>query len=268
VPVLFFRSKLKGRVVDDQLIRESQLLKCLIMFSVGSLLFDSFCHILPEAYELVRPEDRHLILYRTIYGVILFFVIERIGSAAESYEEGLDSDVSKAKKSKSSSTLTELERKNKMAANLNLLANTMDNFSHGLTVGSAFLISSKSGFLSSVGVLLHEIPHEFGDFAILLKSGKTIFQCSVCQLSTSVTSFLGGWTALYIGQSFQRQALAWLLPLSAGGFLFIAMSTMKNFNDNYATISSIPYGKKLSFLTESASLLTGIMVMDVAMRWC
>merc|ERR1712000_603267 len=115
-----------------------------------------------------------------------------------------------------------------IAANLNLLANVLDNFTHGLTVGSAFLISKNCGYLSSISILLHEIPHEFSDFAILLKSGKTIFQCGMCQLMTSVTSFLGGITALVIGNRYQNVALSWLLPISAGGFIFVALSTMAN----------------------------------------
>lgn len=121
---------------------------------------------------------------------------------------------------------------------LDLLANAIDNFIHGLTVGSAFLISNKSGYLSSLGILLHEIPHEFGDFAILLNSGKTILECSLCQISTSITSFLGGMFALFIGKNYQYAALNWLLPVSSGGFLFIALSTFKNaLNDSVNTES-------------------------------
>jgi len=312
VPVLFFTKKLgHASKIDEQILKESYFLKCLMHFSVGTLLFDSICHILPEAYELVGRSKIDVVLFRTLIGIILFFMIERLGGLEREPDETenrpkqeqnqqnitetssspsedlvsnlgssiLDSDTKSRSNSGTSrssnitssdsnygSFVSEEEnlkdcevkekksldqqvdqkrhisnliqndlarrpttsRKNEIAAQLNLLANAMDNFSHGLTVGSAFLISSKSGFLSSFGILLHEIPHEFGDFAILLKSGKTIIECSLCQLSTSITSFIGGMTALFIGSGYQKEALAWLLPLSAGGFIFIALSTMKS----------------------------------------
>ena len=59
----------------------------------------------------------------------------------------------------------------KIVGYLNLLANCTDNLLHGLAVGTSFLSSSKLGVTTTAAILLHEIPHEFGDFAILLKSG-------------------------------------------------------------------------------------------------
>ena len=54
---------------------------------------------------------------------------------------------------------------------LNLLANGIDNFVHGLAVSASFLTSFKLGMLTAIAILIHEIPHEIGDFAILLRSG-------------------------------------------------------------------------------------------------
>ena len=59
----------------------------------------------------------------------------------------------------------------KIVGYLNLLANSIDNFIHGLAVASSFLNSFKLGFTTVFAILIHEIPHEIGDFAILLNSG-------------------------------------------------------------------------------------------------
>ncbi|CAG2105697.1 unnamed protein product, partial [Medioppia subpectinata] len=58
---------------------------------------------------------------------------------------------------------------------LNLLANALDNFSHGLAISTSFMASIKMGLLTTFTIIMHEIPHEFGDFAILLDCPK--FTC-------------------------------------------------------------------------------------------
>ena len=63
------------------------------------------------------------------------------------------------------------QNSNKIVGYLNLLANCFDNFIHGLAVASSFLNSFKLGLTTVFAILVHEIPHEVGDFAILLKSG-------------------------------------------------------------------------------------------------
>ena len=54
---------------------------------------------------------------------------------------------------------------------LNLIANGIDNFAHGLAVAGSFMVSYKTGVLTTTAILIHEVPHEIGDFAILLSSG-------------------------------------------------------------------------------------------------
>ena len=54
---------------------------------------------------------------------------------------------------------------------LNLLANGIDNFVHGLAVSASFLTSFKLGSRTVIAILIHEVPHEVGDFAILMRSG-------------------------------------------------------------------------------------------------
>lgn len=53
---------------------------------------------------------------------------------------------------------------------MNLAANLVDNFTHGLAVGGSFLVSPKFGLMTTFAILVHEIPHEVSDFAILLRA--------------------------------------------------------------------------------------------------
>ena len=59
---------------------------------------------------------------------------------------------------------------------LNLLADSMHNFTDGLAIGASFSIASGTagkGLATAtvLSVLFHEIPHEIGDFSILVGSG-------------------------------------------------------------------------------------------------
>jgi solute carrier family 39 (zinc transporter), member 7 len=45
--------------------------------------------------------------------------------------------------------------------------------------------------ITTFAVLLHEVPHEIGDFAILLQSGFTRKQAMLAQLVTAVGAMIG-----------------------------------------------------------------------------
>lgn len=73
----------------------------------------------------------------------------------------------------------------------------VDNFTHGLSVGGAFLVSLRLGFLTTFAILVHEIPHEVGDFAILLKSGFTRWDAAKGQILTAGGGLLGSLVAIF-----------------------------------------------------------------------
>lgn len=116
----------------------------------------------------------------------------------------------------------------KVAGYLNLLANSIDNFTHGLAVAGSFLVSFRHGVLATFAILLHEIPHEVGDFAILLRSGFSRWDAAKAQLLTAGAGLLGALVA--IGGSGATTAMeartSWIMPFTAGGFLHIALVTV------------------------------------------
>lgn len=122
----------------------------------------------------------------------------------------------------------EAPQSKKVAGYLNLLANSIDNFTHGLAVAGSFLVSFRHGVLATFAILLHEIPHEVGDFAILLRSGFTRWDAAKAQLLTATAGLVGALVA--IGGSGVTSALeaktSWIMPFTAGGFLHIALVTV------------------------------------------
>lgn len=108
-----------------------------------------------------------------------------------------------------------------MSGYLNLVANCTDNFTHGLAIAASYVASPTVGVLTTLAILCHEVPHEIGDFAILLKSGFNMWAAAKAQLVTACGGMVGvvaGLTAEHLSSS-----TSWLLPFTAGGFLYIAM---------------------------------------------
>ncbi len=58
-----------------------------------------------------------------------------------------------------------------MAGYLNLAADFTHNFTDGLAIGASYLAGRNVGLVTTFTILLHEVPHEIGDFAILIQSG-------------------------------------------------------------------------------------------------
>lgn len=88
------------------------------------------------------------------------------------------------------------EKAKHISGYLNLLANSIDNFTHGLAVGGAFLVSFRLGAFTTFAILVHEIPHEVGDFAILLRSGFNRWDAAKAQLLTAGGGIFGALAAV------------------------------------------------------------------------
>lgn len=57
------------------------------------------------------------------------------------------------------------------------------------------------GMTTLAGIVIHEIPHEMGDFAILLRSGFNRWEATKAQLITGLGGVLGASMALYYSNS-------------------------------------------------------------------
>ncbi|XP_050681992.1 zinc transporter ZIP13 homolog [Leptidea sinapis] len=152
--------------------------------------------------------------------------------------------------------------KKDVAGYLNLMANSIDNFTHGLAVGGSFLVGFRVGLLTTFAILVHEIPHEVGDFAILLKSGFSRWEAAKAQLATASAGLVGAMTAVvFSGASNAIEArTSWITPFTAGGFLHIALVTVLP--------DLLRETDRAQSLRHLAALLTGIALMAAMSRYC
>jgi len=116
------------------------------------------------------------------------------------------------------------EKGKRIMGYLNLLANCIDNFTHGLAVAGSFVVSVPVGLCTTFAILLHEIPHEIGDFAILLRAGFNRWEAAKGQIITASGALLGCVFGLMAESA--GDASSWVLPFTSGGFIYIACVTI------------------------------------------
>ncbi|KAL3288461.1 hypothetical protein HHI36_002906 [Cryptolaemus montrouzieri] len=105
-----------------------------------------------------------------------------------------------------------------------IMGDGLHNFTDGMAIGAAFSSSLAGGFSTAVAVFCHELPHELGDFAMLLKAGMTIKQALFYNLLSSVLSLLGNIVGIYLGNT--EYASSWVFAAAAGMFIYIALVDM------------------------------------------
>ncbi|WQF80328.1 Putative zinc/iron permease [Colletotrichum destructivum] len=173
-------------------------------------------------------------------------------SHAEAKAEGASSGVEKAGELKSRKKKTgavsggdavektekEINPSVKLGGYLNLIADFTHNITDGLAMSASFYASPTIGATTTVAVFFHEIPHEVGDFALLVQSGFSKKAAMGAQFVTALGALLGTLIGIAIqelgGSSGEgvmaRNAGLWgtsltwgdmLLPFTAGTFLYV-----------------------------------------------
>ncbi|MBE7181565.1 MAG: ZIP family metal transporter, partial [Terriglobus roseus] len=127
----------------------------------------------------------------------------------------------------------------KLGGMLNMIADFTHNITDGLALSSSFYASPALGATTTVAVFFHEIPHEVGDFALLIQSGFSKRAAMGAQFVTALGALLGTCIGIAIQEfgghgasgaasgdfvGLLGTSLSWgdmLLPFTAGTFLYV-----------------------------------------------
>lgn len=104
---------------------------------------------------------------------------------------------------------------------LALMGDAVHNFTDGIAI-SAAMNDSKRGLKTILAITLHEIPHQFADYAILFRSGYSLGDIIKSQMMTAIACFLGvivGTVGSYLNEEM-------LESFTSGGFLYLSLSTL------------------------------------------
>jgi zinc and cadmium transporter len=185
--------------------RLQRLAALLVSFAVGSLLGDVFIHLLPEI--LGQGASRgELGSELVLAGLLFFFLLERLLNGSRRRASGAAS--------------VGMDRPPVFM--INLVADGVHNFTDGVMIGASYSVSSELGMATTLAVLCHELPQELGDFAVLLRSGLAVGRALRLNLLSASAAVLGTLAALVVGGSVPAALNGVLLPVTAGGLLYIA----------------------------------------------
>jgi len=173
----------------------------LVSFAVGGLFGDAFIHLLPEAFE--KLGTGLLTSLYVVFGILIFFVLEKFLRWRHCH-------------------ITD-ENHIHPIVTMNLVGDAIHNFIDGLLIGASYIVSIPIGITTTLAIVLHEIPQEIGDFGILIHGGLTQKRALLFNFLSAVTAIVGTIIALVV--SVEGFAIA-LLPVAAGGFLYIAGSDL------------------------------------------
>jgi zinc and cadmium transporter len=178
----------------------SKILLILVAFSAGALMGGAFLHLLPEAVSESADIE---IFWWVLGGFIFFFLIEKVlhwhhcHKTVHPHTFGY----------------------------MNLIGDAIHNFTDGLIIAASFIANPSLGIATTIVIAAHEIPQEIGDFGVLIYSVFKKFRALILNFVAALTVVLGGLTG-YLISEFVQQSISFLLPLAAGGFIYIASSDL------------------------------------------
>jgi zinc and cadmium transporter len=189
--------------------RVRRLAAFFVSFAVGALLGDTFIHLIPEMFA--EGGDTLTPSLLVLAGILLFFVVEKLlrhhHGLLHRHHHG------------------ETIERPTLAA-VNVLGDAIHNYIDGLLIGASWLVSPAVGISTTIAVLLHEIPQELGDFGILVHCGLTVRRATLLNLASAAVAILGTTTAVVAGTMAHERVTAVLIPMTAGGFVYIAAANL------------------------------------------
>jgi zinc and cadmium transporter len=201
----------------------------LVSFAIGSLLGGAVLHLIPESMNAGNSEIAPVLVLISIFS---FFILEKYFHVHRHHHPE--------------------EKQVKSFGPLNLIADGLHNFLDGILLAAAYSIDIHTGIIATVAVLAHEIPQEIGDFAVLVQAGYTRNKALFYNFLSALSAVVGG-ILLLAFPSINEHVAAYILPLAAGGFIYIALADL-------VPELNVPQSAKKA-LGQVLAVLLGLMMM-------
>ena len=190
------------------------LVQRLVSFSAGVLLGAAFLELLPHAFGF--GIDAHKLFMALLGGLLFFFLLEKFALWRHSHhhehdghghEHGFD------------------EHEAGKSGLLILVGDSLHNFADGILIAAAFLADPWLGFVTTLGIIAHEVPQEAGDFIVLLNAGYTRTRALAYNTLAGLASVAGGVIGFF-ALAHAQGAVPYVVVLAASSFIYIAVADL------------------------------------------
>jgi len=192
----------------------SVLVDRLVCVSAGLLLTVALTRLVPEAFE--SDLDARLLGWVLLAGILGFFLLEKLALIHHTHHHEGDEhhhhhghDAHEAGR----------------GGIPILVGDAFHNFADGVVIAAAFLVDWRAGVMATAAVMAHEIPHEVGDFMILLNAGFTKRRAFAFNLLSGSSAVAGGVVGYFVLDAMDH-LLPYALLLAAASFIYIALSDL------------------------------------------
>ncbi len=103
-----------------------------------------------------------------------------------------------------------------------LTSDGLHNLGDGVAIAAAFLVDIKLGVTTSAAVMLHELPEEIADYALLRAVGMQRTRALLALVAVQLTAGIGA-AGVLLASSLVTRAQGGLLAIASGLFLYIAL---------------------------------------------
>ena len=192
----------------------AQVIDRLVPVSAGLLLATAITHLLPEAFH--SEASPYGLGWALLAGILGFFILEKLALIHHTHhhegdhhhhEHGHDAHEA---------------RRGGVPI---LVGDAFHNFADGVVIAGAFLVDVNLGIVATLAVMAHEIPHEIGDFMILLNAGFTRKRAFLFNVVSGMSAVVGGVIGYFVLEAMQS-LLPYALIIAASSFIYIALSDL------------------------------------------
>lgn len=191
-----------------------RLIDRLVPVSAGLLLATAVTHLLPEAFE--SGADPSTLGWVILAGILGFFVLEKLALIHHTHHHEGDPHLHHHGHDAHEAGHGGLPI---------LVGDAFHNFADGVVIAGAFLVDTRLGVVSTLAVMAHEIPHEVGDFMILLNAGFTRRRAFLFNLISGLSAVAGGVIGYFVLETMES-LLPYALAIAAASFIYIALSDL------------------------------------------
>jgi zinc and cadmium transporter len=196
-------------------LRSHRVLLVLVAVAAGSLVGD---HLLPEASHSWEEAGLAQMGLYAVAGFVVFFLLEVVLRSRHSHVELATPEAHGHDHHDKSPAVAPF-------AWTNLVGDGIHNFLDGAVIATAFLVDLPLGIATTIAVVIHEVPQELGDFAVLLRAGLAPWKALLFNLGSALMAVLGA--VLVLALDLEASVLeAYGLPFIAGAFLYIAAADL------------------------------------------